>query len=187
VSADISLEKALLLFASKNDDEFAQGMNVLFRRYVNRTEIWDAFVKYVVDNPTSEIPAVLIYYLAHIPWHPDIVWNGDEPITNETRQYARQLLSRFEKAEVVKLLSFIDEERGIERGSMGQSVAAIVLSLPQANPILASIADDLSAPVFTRECAAFILAKRVRTEEKPSSENWRTQAQRILQLGRKLN
>ncbi len=179
MSADISIQKALSLFASSDDEEFTRGMNVLFRRYVNRPEVWDAFVKYVVDNPTSEIPFALIYYLAHIPWHLDIAWTGDEPITNETREYASELISRFGKSEVVKLLSFIDEERGIERGSMGQSVAAIVLALPGADAILANVSEDISLPEFMRECAAFILESKRRRNITPP-EDWRTQAQRLL-------
>lgn len=183
MDTEISLEDALTLFASKNDDEFAHGMNVLFRRYVNRKETWDAFVKYFVDHPTAEIPRGLIYYLAHIPWHPDIVWTGDEPITQETRDYARQMLSRFGQPEIIKLLSCIEEETGIERGSIGQSVEAVVSSLPEVGPILASISEDASVPIFMRECAAFIGSMKERRAASASSEDWRMQAQRILRGG----
>jgi hypothetical protein len=179
VPAYISLEKALLLFGSTNPDEFTLGMNVLFQGYVNRKEVWNAFVKYVVDHPASEIPPALIYYLAHIPWHPDIAWMGDEQITVETRDYAKQLLSRFGKTEVIKLLSCIDEESGIERGSIGQCVAAIILSLPGAKPILASICHDRSLPVFTRECAGIIIGERARRVESLIS-NWYVQVRRML-------
>lgn len=154
-------------------------MNVLFRGYVNRKEVWDAFVKYVVDNPGSEIPPALIYYLAHIPWHPDIAWMGDEPMVNETRDHAKQLLSCFGKAEVIKLLSCIDEERGIERGSIGQCVAAIISSLPEATPILVSICQDRSLPVFTRECAGVMTGERPRRVESLISK-WYIQVRRNL-------
>jgi hypothetical protein len=183
MATDISLEQALTLFGSKSDDEFALGMNALFRRYVNRNETWNAFVKYFVENPTTEIPRALVYYLAHIPWHPDIVWTGDEPITQQTREYARQLLCRFGKPEVIKLLSCIEEETGIERGSIGQSVEAIVSSLPEVGPILANISGDTSLPAFTRECAAFIGSIKERRAAAASSEDWRVQAQRILRGG----
>lgn len=181
MSPDISLEEALSLFASTNSDEVILGMNALFRRYVNRKEVWDAFVKYVVNNPATEIPGTLIYYLAHIPWHPDIAWMGDEDITVETREYGRQLLNSFGKPEVTKLLSCIDEEMGFERGSIGQSVEAIISSLPDVGPALMSISQDGSLSVFTRECAAFMVALRERRKQaSPAYEDWRVQAQRIL-------
>jgi hypothetical protein len=180
MATDISLEQALMLFKSANDDEFGQGMKVLFRRYVNRKETWDAFVQYFIDRPTTEIPRTLIYYLAHIPWHPDIVWTGDQPITQETRDYGRQLLSRFGRPEVIKLLACIEEETGIERGSIGQSVEGIVSSLPEIGPILSSISEDPSLPVFIRECAAFIGSMKERRAASASWEDWRMQAQRIL-------
>src|SRR5271168_5130085 len=100
----------------------------------------------------------------------------------ETRGYARQLLSRFGKPEVIKLLSCIDEETGIERGSIGQSVEAIVSSLPAVVSILASISADASLPVFTRECATFVGSMKERRAIAPS-EDWRVQAQGILRKG----
>src|SRR5271168_3104538 len=101
----------------------------------------------------------------------------------ETRGYARQLLSRFGKPEVIKLLSCIEEETGIERGSIGQSVEAIVTSLPEVGPILASISGDSDLPAFTRECAAFIGSMKERRAASASWEDWRMQAQRILRRG----
>jgi hypothetical protein len=178
VPADISLEKALSLFTSPNPDECTLGMNVLFRGYVNRKEVWDAFAKYVVHRPALEIPPSLIYYLAHIPWHPDIAWTGEEPITSETREYAKQLLNRFGKPEVTKLLSCVDEETGFERGSIGQSIEAIISSLPEAGLILMSISGDSSLSAFLRERALIIDAYTRKVEGRGS--NWYVQVQQIF-------
>src|ERR1700730_16146788 len=92
-------------------------------------------------------------------------------------------LSRFGTPEVIKLLSCVDEDMGFERGSIGQSVEAIVSSLPEGAPILASISEDSSLPVFTRECAAFIGSMKERRTAMSSGEDWRVQAQRILRGG----
>lgn len=58
----------------------------------------------------------------------------------------------------MKLLGFIDEETSISRGSIGQSVEAIISSLPNAHQLLEDIVLDSSVEAFTRECAAIILA-----------------------------
>lgn len=160
MAAEISLEKALSLFRSAEPDDWAVGMKVLFHHFVNENEIWDAFVNYLADRPQCDIPPVLIYYLAHIPWHPDIVWTGDEPISPQTREYAKKLFrERIGRQEVIKLLNCIDDN-GISRGSIGQSVVAITSCLDESGPILASIARDRSLPVTTREFAALIIAMR---------------------------
>jgi hypothetical protein len=160
VPADISLEDALSLFDSTNQDERTLGMTVLFRGYVNRKEVWNAFAKYIVDHPASEIPSILIYYLAHIPWHPDIAWAGDEAISSETRDFGRKLLrARFGRRELIKLLDCIDEN-GIDRGSIGQSVVAIIECLDEFGPMLAGVSRDRSLPLATRECATLIIAMR---------------------------
>jgi len=154
---DLSLTEALNLFDSSKPDESYLGLIVLFRRYPNVPEVWNRLIQRLVERPASEIPLVLIYFLAHIPWHGDIAYFG-EPIKRETKAHATGLLVRLSREQVVKLLGFIDEETSISRGAIGQSVEAIISSLPNAAEFLKDIVLDNSLPVFTREYAAIILA-----------------------------
>jgi hypothetical protein len=160
MATEISFEHALSVIRSSDPEESANGLNVLFRRFVNRTETWEAFVTYFVEKPACDIPRTLIYYLAHIPWHPDIAWTGDETISPETREFGRKLFcERFGRRELIKLLECIDEN-GIDRGSIGQSVVAIIECLDESGPMLASVSRDRSLPVATREGATLIIAMR---------------------------
>jgi len=154
---DLSLPEEFNLFGSTKSDESYLGLIVLFRRYPNVPEIWNHLVQCLVEKPPSEIPPVLVYFLAHIPWHGDIAYFG-ESIARETRAYATGLLAQLSREQVVKLLDFVDEEGSISRGAIGQSVEAIISSLPNATVFLKDIVLDNSLPVFTRECAAIILA-----------------------------
>lgn len=154
---DLSLAEAFNLFGSSKPDESYLGLIVLFRRYPNVPEVWNRLVQRLAEKPVSEIPPVLVYFLAHIPWHGDIAYFG-EPITKETKAHATGLLAQLSREQVVKLLGFVDEEGSISRGAIGQSVEAIISSLPNATELLKSIVLDNSLPVFTRECAAIILA-----------------------------
>jgi hypothetical protein len=154
---ELSLQEALALFRSAKPDEFYLGLIVLFRRYPNVYEVWDAFIQHFIREPSANIPAAMVYFLAHIPWHGDIYYSG-EAITEETRLHAKDLLSRFGRKEILKLLGLIDTENGISRGATGQSVEAIISSLPAARAILPDIATDEGVDMFQRECAALILA-----------------------------
>jgi hypothetical protein len=154
---DLSLAEALNLFDSGKPDESYLGLIVLFRRFPNVPEVWNRLVQRLVERPASETPPVLVYFLAHIPWHGDIAYIG-EPITRETKAHATGLLLHLSRDQVVKLLGFIDEETSISRGAIGQSVEAIISSLPNATEFLKDIVFDSSLPAFTRECAAIILA-----------------------------
>lgn len=153
----LSLPEALNLFDSAKPDESYLGLIVLFRRYPNAPEVWNRVTQHLVEKPAQEIPPVLVYFLAHIPWHRDITYSG-EPITEETKAHARELFARFSREQVVKLLGFIDKETCISRGAIGQSVEAIISSLPNAAPLLEDIVLDGALATFTRECAAIILA-----------------------------
>jgi hypothetical protein len=154
---DIPFDQALALLHSTKPSESYLGLVVIFRRYSNRRETWTALVEYFTVRSPDDIPPILIYYLSHIPWHPDIVYQGEQ-ISRETRDYAKELLQRFGRSEILKLLDFIDTENMISRGSIGQSLEALISSLPHSDPVLESIAGDANVELFSRECAAFILA-----------------------------
>jgi hypothetical protein len=153
----LDFDEALRLAHSQVPSEIYLGLLVLFRRYQNNQSSWDELVRTFIERPTAEIPPVLLYWLAHIPGHGDIVYYGETP-SEETRAYASDLFAKFGVEQVVKLLSFIDPEEQIGRGRLGQSVEAIVSSLPQSAEMLRSIMQSHEVEMSIREYAALILA-----------------------------
>lgn len=163
-----SLEDALGLFHSSNNDEAFLGLLILFREFTDNNKVWDEFVNYLRQTSAHNIPNVFPYFLAHIPWHPDI-WGGKDKITSESRAYAKLLFESLEKAEIIKLLSKIDN-KGIDRGTVGQSVEAIISSLPQSKMCLLEITLDKEIDVSIREYAATLLAYKWPQEIFPALE-----------------
>lgn len=153
----LSLAESFALARSEKLDEQYLGLLVLFRRFPNVLQVWDEFAHCLRERPKEEIPILLVYALAHVPGHGDIFYFGEQ-LTPATRAYAHNLLSAFGYVEVVKLLSLIDPENSISRGSVGQSVEAIVSSLPRSSSILEDVIKSADLDVFVRECAALIFA-----------------------------
>jgi hypothetical protein len=118
---------------------------------------WDALLEQVLNAPSGRVDRRWIYYLAHIPWHGDIAFVG-EPISEVTKEYVRKKLAEFGEVDVIRLLRFIDPETGIARGVVGQSVEALVSSLPRGLVYLDSIVRTPTIEIATREWAALILA-----------------------------
>lgn len=154
---EISFEFAKELFKSSNPDELYLGIYTLFKKYADNNEVWDLFVAYFQQHAVTEIPEPLVYYLSVIPWHPDMLFYKDSH-TAESREYGKTLINKFTKNDVIKLLHFIDEENMISRGSLGQSVEAIVSSVPNFISILEEIIKDKQLNIKIREFAAIILA-----------------------------
>ena len=100
---ELSLQKALAMFRSSKPDESYLGLIVLFRRYPNVHKVWDEFTQHFVAKRSEDIPPIMVYFLAHIPWHGDILYTG-ETFTEETKAYGKNLLARFGRDEVIKLL-----------------------------------------------------------------------------------
>jgi hypothetical protein len=153
----LTLDEAFSLARSEKPDERYLGLLVLFRRYPNALPVWDELINVFVERTIDEIPPVLLYWLAHIPGHGDIFYFG-ETVSENTRTYAQSLLSHSGYSEVVKLLCFVDPENSISRGTVGQSVEAIISSLPRAGDILRQVIKTAELDIFVRECAALILA-----------------------------
>lgn len=153
----IPFEEALSFFESEHRDEFTLGMIVLFRKYVNQTKVWELFLETIKQNHVEEIPNSMIYYLAHIPWHSDI-WYQGEPISEEIKEYALSKISQYDKDMVVKLLSVIDEETGITRGTIGQSVEAIISKVDNIDEILEEIMVEENIELSIKHSSALIYA-----------------------------
>jgi hypothetical protein len=114
-------------------------------------------VRVFLAFPSSELPPVLIYWLAHIPWHGDIASFG-RTASPATREYGRSLLAEFGVREVLKLISLIDPEEQIARGTLGQSVEAIISSLPSSSPLLRQVIESPASDMSQKEFAALIVA-----------------------------
>ncbi|MDZ4846071.1 MAG: DUF4365 domain-containing protein [Chitinophagales bacterium] len=154
---EISYEFAKELFKSSNPDEIYLGLYTLFKKYADKNKVWDIFVNYFQTHTITDIPEPLVYYLSVIPWHPDMLFYKDSH-TAESRNYGKTLLENFEKEDIIKLLHFIDEENMISRGSLGQSVEAIVATIPNFIKFLEEIIKDKNLDVKLREFSAIILA-----------------------------
>ena len=148
---------ALGLADSQRPSEMYLGLLVLFRRYPNDHAVWDRLISLFRSLPVCDIPSVWIYWLAHIPGHGDILYYGQAP-NEDIKAYVRDMFARFECAEIVKLLEMIDPESQVGRGTVGQSVEAIISSLPRAAKLLRQVISATRAPMSVRESAALILA-----------------------------
>lgn len=173
-TAQLQLHEGLNLLESSNADERLLGLQVVFRRYPNRRETWDGMVSLFLSRTKSELPPIIVYYFAHVPWHGDIFGFG-ESLTKETREYAQTLINQFAKPGIIKLLEFVDEETMISRGSLGQSVEAVIASIPNGLYLCRTIATDESIQLFIRECAALIVAIHEGNKALPILERLRQQ------------
>ncbi len=150
----LNFEESVDLFKSNNLDEKHIGITVLFKKFANKNETWSLFISFFKETEVEMIPSKLIYYLSYIPWHPDLFWNK-ETITKESKEFAASLIRTFKKDEIVKLLYYIDENF-IERGSLGQSVEAIISIIPKCDILLSEIYQDNSLSQSIREYAKSI-------------------------------
>lgn len=162
----LSFDEAALLFHSSHPSEFYLGLVVLFHSAPNVPKVWDWFIEFFKNKNISDIPPILVYYFAHIPWHGDIAYHG-EGFNKEIKAHVKKRFDEFNKQDVEKLLCFIDKERGIARGTLGQSAEAIISSLSKRDNFLLEIIQDSQLAMSVRESAALIYAYHHQKEALP--------------------
>lgn len=158
----VDLEFALELFKSDNFEESDLGLFTLFNNFRNKKEIWTEMIDCIKNNQTYRISTRLIYNLAFIPWHGDIFHYG-ETITKEIKDFAKKEISHFSTDIVVKLLELIDDN-GISRGTIGQSIEAIISIIGSIEEKLKIIISNQDLNNHIRFYAAGIYAYYVGTD-----------------------
>ncbi|MBU5593089.1 DUF4365 domain-containing protein [Clostridium sp. MSJ-4] len=133
---EISYEEASNLLETENIDEIYIGVNSLAKRYAYKKETWDKLIDVFRKTTDYDLISEIIFYLSYIPGHGDL-W-GQLNFSKETREYARDIINKLNINEVIKILNVIDEN-GIERGTIGQCVEAIIASIDNSDKLLKEI------------------------------------------------
>jgi len=153
----ISFEEAVSFFESTKLQESYLGAKVLFRRYKNKHLTWDKLITYLENTELENFNLNVIYFISHIPWHPDIFHYGEHQ-NEEVRNYAKEKIKNLNKETVLKLLRCIDSDEGIVRGSIGQSIEAILSNISKIEAYLTEIIENRNIELETKEMAVAILA-----------------------------
>ena len=148
----LSIETATKWALSNDADLHQIGCRVLFARHRANTAAWRTFFDIFSKRNPEDIYPLIIYYMAHVPWHFDLGTSIPEII----REYGLDRIKKFNEADILKLLSFVDEN-GFERGSIGQNVIAIVSKIENWKEHLKSISTNASHDVSTTSLAKAIV------------------------------
>lgn len=151
----VDLSEAVRLTQSSLIETQTLGLKTLFSEFVNEETAWDIFTAQLL-KPSSHTHPIVIYWLAHIPWHGDIFYTGT-PIKSNIREYARALIKKFSIIEIENLLNHIDID-SIGRGGIAQSVIAVLSCITDISKQLANIVRYQNHSIITREQAVLCLA-----------------------------
>lgn len=154
----LKFERAVQFAKDPDFDLHSIGIHALMRQYRNKPDTWDIFFNLFRVRPIEEIDRYLIYFIAHIPGHPDIFWHKENILDENIRKELKNKIYDLNKKDVIRLFSFMDEDDCFERGSLGQSVEAIISIINDKMKILSSIASDLTLDPSVRDSASILFA-----------------------------
>jgi hypothetical protein len=145
--------KALLIERTLSDASMVCARSFHTRQ---QPATWYYIISCLANYRGHAVLGALVVRLCHIPGHGDVFWHKDnitqEPVRAAALAFMRERLDRRDE---ITLLSAIDD-RGIERGSIGQCVHAILDEMPDAGGVLESIAVDGEIPSDDRRMALYL-------------------------------
>jgi hypothetical protein len=131
----------------------------LFSEYY-RTPLVCFFVHEVIRIETDEDLLSYLFYLISIyRAHGDRLYDGEYSIPYELNSLADKCISGFDIPEIIKFLSAIDPENGIERGSEGQTIAMQLIAINNIVDKLCLIAKSRKLDTHIRGYAIAILVE----------------------------
>jgi len=153
----LSQEKSVRLADSNLFDEHVIGLRSLFYGFCNDLSTWDMLERLLLSRPPGETSLQLAYFLAHAPGHGDIVWPRQPMLQREVRDAVLDRMRNYGEKHLLALLALVDEN-GFERGSVGQSVHAIVdLATATSGDKLRRIIKRVDLPEKIRRNALMLL------------------------------
>jgi hypothetical protein len=156
-SGESNLGRALESFADRDDIERCfDGLRALFSFHRQQLVVWYYLISCLSNYRDSPLLTDIVVRLCHIPGHGDIWWHKDNMIDEKIRAAARAFMrERLDRRDAITLLAAVDE-RGIDRGTIGQCVHAIINEMSNPGSIMESIIFDITLPEEQRHIALYL-------------------------------
>jgi len=155
---DDNLGRSLARFADIDRPEACQdGVYALFSFHRQNPASWTYLISCFRYFRRHPLRRRLTLILSLLPGHPDVFWHMDNTIEEPTRRKALSLLKgRFGREEVATLLETVDDN-GIERGTLGQAIHALIDIVQDSQQMLEDLAFDPSLTEDARYWAILLL------------------------------
>jgi len=142
-SRESNFGRALQSFSEREDIERCfDGLEALFAYHRHKAGTWYYLISCVSNYKGHPVLRHLVARLCHIPGHGDIFWSRRNTVGEDVRRGALLMMrERFDRRDALTLISVIDDA-GVDRGTIGQCVHALVDTMANTSDVMESIAID---------------------------------------------
>lgn len=144
------------LFASDSLKDAELGLQILKKHHYMLEETWNTFLRVFRDDRYSDFHCMIIDFLSAGTDNPDS-WFPEEEY-EDCSKAAKRIIQSFNREDIIRLLKMVDEEKGFQRGSIGEWVDFTIQVIPDNVNLLTNIVCDTELPTAVRENALFLLA-----------------------------
>lgn len=162
--------RALESLSDRGDVERCfDGLRALFAYHRNQPATWYYLISCISNYKGHLILRLLIARLCLVPGHGDIWWDKQNTINEEFRRGALVMMTeRFDRRDAITLLSAIDDA-GVDRGTIGQCVHALIDTMADPASVMESIAIDPSQDERIRHNAILFSVTAAQSHSTPTA------------------
>lgn len=154
----LSLEESLKFSESKDHTEHCLGLSSLARRHAQSEDSWVKILNIFKRWDVDKLDPSILYYMAHIPGHPDIYWCNGQNIPTSVRKSLLSSITCMSERDIGKILSLLDEDDCFERGSLGQSAESLIALIYKKEQKLLAVIENKELTIRTRDAAVILYA-----------------------------
>jgi hypothetical protein len=145
------------------------GLRALFAYHRQQIATWYYLISCLSNYREHPVLRELVARLCHAPGHGDIFWSRGNLIEEQVRRAALEFMrERFDRRDALTMLAAIDDA-GIDRGTIGQCVHALVDTMADTSEVMESIAADRSQAEHIRHSAVLFAVAAAQLESTESA------------------
>ena len=154
----LSYSEVITFLNSDIEQEFDIGLEAGFVHYSNKNEFWDLAVSLLFIKNKNNISHLLLYVLSCATNGIDVWHSSRCKYEAKNLAYAKILLQKIDKENIVKMLLMFDNDIFIARGNVGSSIESIISNAENIENKLLDITYSKELDIEVREYAVNIYA-----------------------------
>ena len=127
-------------------------------KHANQATSWNTIFEIFRTRNLNELDKNIVYYLAHIPGHPDIFYTPDKTLSPQLKSSLKDTINNFSLTDIERILCLFDEDDEFDRGSFGQCAEAVISIVGDRKSKLLSIINNTNLSTWSRDAAVVLFA-----------------------------
>lgn len=151
----IDSELRLDALYSENSEDACSALKTLFLYDRDSQVFWNVIISYLAICKDKFVLKMMVYYLSIAIGHQgDVFWHKDNEITQSIKRWLTKKFNDIVDENILyKILSVINEDEGIDRGTIGNYIILFIKEIKNKKELLIKVFENTQYEFYIRDIA----------------------------------